>query len=246
MGDDRGQPHDPADAGVSDGPGAGMAAGGEPSAGESVGERAVTAVHDRIELISIILIALTAVFTAWSAFESSKWGGVMSIDFSAANAARTESVRASDEANRQMTIDVGLFTGYADALAAGEDDLADFYRERFPERLGVAVDAWMATDPLGSPDAPASPFAMDAYELEPADEAAELAEQADRRAADARQANQRGDNYTITSVFFASAILFAALSSKIREPSLGVLLLLLATLIFVGTAVVIATYPVEI
>lgn len=209
-------------------------------------DRAFTAVHDKIELISVILIALTAVFTAWSAFESSKWGGVMSIDFSAANAARTESVRASDEANRQITVDVGLFTSYADALAAGEDDLADFYRERFPDRLGVATDAWLATNPLEEPGAPASPFDMDEYRLDASDEAARLADEADQKSADARQANQRGDNYTITSVFFASAILFAALSSKLRAPRLGVGLLVLAAVIFVATAVVIASYPVEI
>jgi hypothetical protein len=209
-------------------------------------DRAFAAVHDKIELISVILIALTAVFTAWSAFESSKWGGVMSIDFSAANAARTESVRASDEANRQITVDVGLFTSYADALAADEDDLADFYQERFPDRLGVATDAWLATDPLDSPGAPASPFDMEEYRLEASDEAARLAAEADEKAADARQANQRGDNYTITSVFFATAILFAALSSKLRAARLGVGLLALAAMVFVTTAVVIATYPVEI
>jgi hypothetical protein len=209
-------------------------------------DRAFAAVHDKIELISVILIALTAVFTAWSAFESSKWGGVMSIDFSSAAAARTESVRASNDANRQITIDVGLFTTYADALAADEDELADFYRERFPDRLAVAVDAWLATDPLDAPGAPSSPFEMDEYQIDSADRAATLADEADEHSADARRANQRGDNYTITSVFFATAILFAALSSKIRSPRLGVGLLVLAAVIFVATAFVIVSFPVEI
>jgi hypothetical protein len=41
-------------------------------------------------------------------------------------------------------------------------------------------------------------------------------------------------------------ILFAALSSKIRSPGLGAALLVVAAVIFVSTAAVIATYPVEI
>lgn len=201
---------------------------------------------ERLELITVLMIALTAVFTAWSAFESSKWGGVMAIRFNEAGAARTESVRLSNQANQQIAIDVGLFTNYADAVAADQTELAEFYADRFTDRLAPAVDAWLATEPLQSPDAPKSPFEMEEYQVPAEVEAATLSATADRRSDEARDANQTGDNYTITSVFFASSILLAALSPKVTQRYLQLVLLTGAAILLVGTAVVLSTYPVEI
>lgn len=200
----------------------------------------------RNELLAVLLIALTAILAAWSAFEASKWGGVMSIRFSEANAARTESVRASDLANRYTVVDVGLLTNYIDAIATDDQELADFYRARFPERLAVATDAWLATRPLESDDAPPSPFDMEEYELAPAERAVALQADADDLARRARQANQRGDNYTITSVFLAMVLLLAALAAKVEGVSLQRILLVAASVIFLATGIVVATFPVEI
>lgn len=199
-----------------------------------------------IELFSVLLIALTAVLTAWSGFESSKWGGVMSIEFSAANAARTESVRLSNEANQQTSIDVGLFVDYFGARATEDEVLADFLLQRMPERLAVATNAWLETKPLSTPDAPKTPFEMPEYVVPAMDKAEELAKSADGHSITARDANQTGDNYTITSVFFASVILLAALSTKVVSERLQLVLLVTAVVFFIATSAVIATFPVKI
>ena len=34
------------------------------------------------ELVAIILISVTTIITAWTAFQASKWGGLMLINFS--------------------------------------------------------------------------------------------------------------------------------------------------------------------
>lgn len=199
-----------------------------------------------IELFSVLLIALTAVLTAWSGFQSSKWGGVMSIEFSAANAARTESVRMSNQANQQTSIDVGLFVNYVSARASEDEDLADFLLERMPERLAVATDAWLETKPLTTADAPKTPFEMVEYVVPAMEKADDLGLQADDHSDAARDANQTGDNYTITSVFFASVILLAALSTKVDSERLQKVLLATAVIILIATSAVIAAYPIEI
>jgi hypothetical protein len=199
-----------------------------------------------VELLSVLLVALTAVLTAWSAFEASKWGGVMSIRFAEAGAARTESVRAANQATQQTAIDVGLFTDYADAVARNDERLAAFLSDRFPDRLAVATDAWEATRPLVTPDAPATPFEMPEYVVEAREQAEDLELDADDLAAQAREANQRGDNFTITTIFLATVLLLAALSAKIDSPRLQRSLLGIAAAIFVVTGVVVATFPVEI
>jgi hypothetical protein len=200
----------------------------------------------RVELAGVLLIALTAVLTAWTAFESSKWGGVMSIEFSTANATRTESIRESNLANRQTVVDVSVFTSYVDAVASDDTELADFYAQRFPDRLAIAVEAWEATEPLEDPDAPATPFDMPEYVLEAADEADRLETEAAAASQRARDANQRSDNYTITTVFLATVILLAALSSKVDNPRLQMALLVVALVIFATIGVVVAQFPVEV
>lgn len=200
----------------------------------------------RIELYSVLLIALSAIVVAWSAFEASKWGGEMSLKFSQASAARTESVREGDVANRYTVVDVGLLTNYVGAFARDDVELANFYLSRFPDRLAVAAEAWLATDPFNDPTAPASPFDMEEYVLAPAERAVELQQRADELAAEAGEANQRSDNYTITSVFLATVLLLAALSTKVGSVRLQRSLLIGATILFVATAAVIATLPVEI
>lgn len=200
----------------------------------------------RIELLSVLLVALTAVLTAWSAFEASKWGGVMSIRFAEAGAARTESVRAANLANRQTTVDVGLFSDYSQAVSRDDDRLAAFIQDRFPDRLAVAADAWLATRPLVTPGAPATPFDMPEYVVEAGERAVRLERDAGDLARQARDANQRGDNFTITTIFLATVLLLAALSTKVEGLRLQRLLLGVATVIFLCTAVVIATFPVEV
>lgn len=200
----------------------------------------------RLELIGVLLVALTAVLTAWSAFQSSKWSGVMAIRFNEAGAARTESVRNSNQANQQIAVDVNLFANFADAVAADDTRLADFYRERFPDRLATAVDAWLATDPLESSDAPASPFDMGEYQVEAQADAEDLETTANQRSTQARKANQTSDDYTITSVFFATAILLSALASKVGRQAFQIGMLAGAAVLLFGTAAVIATFPIEI
>ena len=170
----------------------------------------------------------------------------MSIRFAEAGAARTESVRAANQATQQTAIDVGLFTDYADAVARNDERLAAFLSDRFPDRLAVATDAWEATRPLVTPDAPATPFEMPEYVVEAREQAEDLELDADDLAAQAREANQRGDNFTITTIFLATVLLLAALSAKIDSPRLQRSLLGIAAAIFVVTGVVIATFPVEI
>jgi hypothetical protein len=199
-----------------------------------------------LEVLVVALMALAAVLTAWSGFESAKWGGVMSTSFSEAGAQRTESVRASNLAGQQVAIDVGLFSSYADAFATGQSDLAAFYRARFTPELDAAATAWEARDPLNDPDAPSSPFAMEEYVLQAAVEANELEAAADASAATARQANQRSDNYVVMSVLLASVLFFAALSSKLQNPRNRRVLLGVAVIGVVVCAAILVTLPIEI
>lgn len=167
----------------------------------------------------------------------------MTLAFNEAGVARSESVRASNEADRQMTIDVSLLGDYVAAVGNGDGELAEFIAERFPDHLAVASEAWLATDPLVTPDAPPTPFDMDEYRLEDAEEADRLVREAEARKQEARQAGDNSDDFTLTSVLLAVVILFAALSTKTADRRLQRILLGLALAVFAATAGVIATFP---
>jgi hypothetical protein len=66
-----------------------------------------------------------------AAYQSARWHGEQARAQSASIAARVESTRAANVANRQAQIDVALFTQWADAYARDETELADLYLKRF-------------------------------------------------------------------------------------------------------------------
>jgi hypothetical protein len=202
--------------------------------------------HPHLELLATILLAVAAVATAWSSYQSARWSGVQAIDFSRANAARVESTRAATEAGQQTQVDVLTFTQWVNAYAAGESRLADFYRRRFRSEFKPAVNAWIGTHPLKNPKAPATPFSMPQYKLKAKAESETLLAEAELSTAEARQSNQRSDNYVLAVVMFAASLFFAGISTKLSMPKQRVALLILGYLLFAGTAIWLATFPVTI
>lgn len=87
------------------------------------------------ELIAVVLLTVTAIVTAWTGFQASKWSGAMSISFSQASTARIEAARLEGVANRKLIIQVSLFTQWLQAHQAGDVELTDFLESRFPEPL---------------------------------------------------------------------------------------------------------------
>lgn len=202
--------------------------------------------HPHAELLATVLLAIAAVATAWSSYQSARWGGVQAVDFSRANASRIESTRAATEAGQQTQIDVLTFTQWVNAYAGKDTQLADFYFHRFRAEFKPAVNAWIATRPLKNPKAPPVPFSMPQYKLAAAVESEELLAEAETAGVEARQSNQRSDNYVLAVVLFASALFFAGISTKLAVPGQRMAVLALGYLIFVGAALWLATFPVTI
>jgi len=200
----------------------------------------------RVEFLVAVVLSLATVLTAWSAFEATKWGGVMAIRFSEANAARTESAQASATANAKRTVDVTIFATYLNGVAAGETELVTFIEERFRDEFKPAFEAWIREEPRTNPDAPPTPFAMTEYRIAEDAESQRLARLADVRALQARGANQRGDNYVLLTVLFASVLFFSGISTKFTGVRIKQAMGLLAAVVLMAGMIVLATFPIEI
>jgi len=188
----------------------------------------------KIESIASIVLAVAVVLTAWAAFQAGKWGGEQSIQFSVAGASRTESARADTRGGQLAQIDVSMFTDFVGAyfedvesgdiepydgtaFASTPNTFSAFLYLRFRDEFRPAMDAWLATDPGGNPDAPATPFGMAEYQVAEFAEAERLVAVADQAAVDARAANQTGDNYVLTAVLFAAVLFFSGIASKLEN-----------------------------
>ena len=195
------------------------------------------------ELAAVLLLSVTAVVTAWTGFQASKWSGAMSISFSQASTARIEAARLEGVANRKMTIQVSLFTQWLQAYQADDEQLTDFLADRFPEPLASTFPAWIATRPAKNPDAPPTPFEMQGYVI-PELAGARLAdERADDKFAEALRNNQRGDNYTVLTVAFASVLFFGALSSRMRSARAQWAFLILGFIGFLAAGSLLIFFP---
>jgi hypothetical protein len=200
----------------------------------------------RFELVATVLLAMAAVATAWAGYQSARWHGEQALAQSASIAARVESARTANVANRQTQIDLALFTQWVDAYARDETELATFYRKRFRPEFSPAFEAWVATRPRTNPRAPLSPFAMPQYKLAATATADRLEV---RAAAFSRQVGRfigRADDYALAVVLFAASLFFAGISTRLHTSAARMVVLGLGYVIFVGSVVWIATFPVSL
>jgi len=89
------------------------------------------------ETVVLIVLSITAVLTASCGFESSQWGGEMSIAFSDASSARIEAARQSGVANAARQADLTIWGVYVQARARGDTALARYVEQRFTDHFRV-------------------------------------------------------------------------------------------------------------
>ena len=197
------------------------------------------------EVIVTVVLAFATLATAWSGYQAARWGGEQSASYSQAGALRTESTRASTEAGQLVQIDIGMFTNWVNAFAAEDQRLAEFYEDRFRDEFKPAFEAWMATDPVNNPDAPATPFSMPQYQLDKAAEADRLEKEAEATFAQGSEANQTSDKYILNTVFLASVLFLGGIATRFNAMSARWVIILFSLAILVFGLINLLTYPIQ-
>ena len=218
-------------------------------------------VKEGIEFGATVLMAVAAILTAWAAFQSTKWSGVQADNYSAASAARTESAKATTLAATQRSIDAETFlswlsaysadlkSGAVDPAGAYDPDaatLSGFIADRFRPEFLPAFDAWIASRPVVNDEAAGTPLELPEYQLEASAIADQFEADASAKTATARDANQRGDNYVLLTVLFATALFFAGISGKLDSIWSTSLAFGVGALIVIVAVSIMATFPVSL
>lgn len=202
--------------------------------------------RDWVEVAATVLLALSAVATAWSSYQATRWNGEQAKTASRVNKTRIDAARAADRTNALTQVDIATFIQWVDAYAQDRTELASFYRTRFRDEFKPAFNAWVGTRPLENTDAAPTPFALPEYKLASAAEAARLDAQAEVLAATVRRDIQRASNYVLAVVLFAVALFFAGMSTKLAAAGLRTTMLAVGWIVFLGAAVWVATSPMSV
>jgi hypothetical protein len=214
---------------------------------EATGEEQVAnSPRERIlELTVTILLAFSALLSAWCAYQASRFGGDQSLSYTKAQSFQVEAARAENRAGQLTQIDIGVFQSWVDAQAAGNQRLADFYRARFRAEFTPAFDAWLAADPLNSATAPKTPFELTEYHLSAQDAAAAATQRAEDSFRAGNEQGDTSDHYVLTVVLFASALFMLGIQSRIGIFELRAALVGTAAVIILLTTVWVLTLQVS-
>lgn len=196
-----------------------------------------------IEIVTVLLLALATVGSAWSAFQVSRWNGVETDEARDSAAFRIDASREYSLATQIVAYDAAAVSQFGQAIASGNEELEAFLRQTII-RTGFEPILAQWREEV---DAGREPTNL----LENRDYLEGLFAESDALDAEALAATQRSeeagdhaDDYIRLTLFFASALFFAGITASFRTrvPKVALLAAAAATLAVAGALLI--DYPV--
>ena len=200
----------------------------------------------RHEVFVTLLLIVAAAAASWSSYQTTRWNGEQAKAAGRTSAIRIDAASAASLASAQTQVDVATFIAWTDADQVGDDELAEFYVDRFRPEFRTAFDAWLATDPLVDTSAPKTPFAMPEYSLASGEEASRLDTEAEASSANVAANIQHSSNYVLTVVLYTIALLFAGMAAKMTNRRLRTGVIVAGYVLFLLALGWVATLPVSV
>jgi hypothetical protein len=193
--------------------------------------------EELIEIIEVIVLALVAIATAWSGYQAAKWDGQQSLLYGTASADRFGADAAATAGGQMLQADASVFTAWLQATSAHDNRLAALYVRRFAPDYRTAFWAWLTTDPLTNPDAPAGPAYMPRYRNPDLVTAAQLNDRAAAAFARGTTARDNADSYVRDTVLFAAVLFLVAIAQRFQLRNIRVATTTVAFALLIYTAV---------
>jgi hypothetical protein len=200
-------------------------------------------VERRLELVAVMILAVTTVATAWSGYQAARWSGEQSESFAQASAARVKAGQQTTQAGQLRIDDLIGFEGWLQARQAGDRDLATLYERRFRPEFRPAFEAWLAQRPFSRPPPIPGPQYMPEYRPAADARAAAFDRDADARFKAGTEAKSNDDRYILSTVFFAAVLFFAGISLRLDWRPLRLAVLAMAGALLLGGIVFVVSLP---
>ena len=207
--------------------------------GKTAGEKHA----ERIEIIEAILLAIVAVATAWSGYQTARWDGRQAHLYALSAKERAAENRAATLSGQQRLYDTSTFGFWLQEKAQGHNEAAALFERRFRPEYRLAFNAWLRTDPLHNKNAPAGPIFMPQYHNAAAERAAKYDEQASANFEEGTKARENGDHYLRNTVLLATVLFLTALAQRFKVVRVRLALIGVAACLLVIALYFVFTYP---
>ena len=196
-----------------------------------------------IEILEVVLLALAAIATAWSGYQSARGDGEQSVLYADAGVLRLEATAAASLGEQRLAADSAIFNTWLQAHEANDQELQTVLVRRFSPEYRTAFTAWLATDPFDDPAAPPGPGFMPEYHNPQSEEAHKLNEQAAEKEKEGTDARHTAEEYVRATVLFALVLFLVAVGQRFRIRGVRIATLMMALALFAYAFYDIATLP---
>ena len=196
-----------------------------------------------VEIAEAVLLALVAIATAWSGYQSALWDGQEAKLYGEASKLRFEANAEETRAGQEQVYDAGTLNSWLQATLTGQPRVAAAFEKRFRLEYRLAFRAWLKTDPLHNPSAPPGPIFMPQYRNADLALATALNAQASATFKHGTDARENGDHYVRTTVLLATVLFLIALSQRFRAHGVRTSVLVLALVLLVLSLGFVISYP---
>jgi hypothetical protein len=194
-----------------------------------------------IEILEAVLLAIVAVATAWSGYQTARWDSRQAHLYGLSSKYRALSNKAATRSGQEELYDTSTFSFWLQTKAQGDREAAQLFERRFRPEYRPAFAAWLRTDPFRNPKAPAGPILMPQYHNAMAAKAQAYDTRATTAFEQGTKARETGDKYLRNTVLLATVLFLTALAQKFKLEGVRIglagvsLVLLVIALYFVGT-----------
>jgi hypothetical protein len=196
-----------------------------------------------VEILEAVVVAIVAVTTAWSGYESALWTGIQSQLYVVAQQQQVNAAAATNVSNEYRLYNASTVAQWLNAEAAGNAKLAAVYERRVLPEFRPAFEAWKKLDPIGNPHAPAGPLLMPQYRDAGAAAAARYTKAAGESFAHGDRARHSSDDYVRVTVVLATVLLLVTINQRFRVRPVRIGLGIFAIAMLIAAIYRIATLP---
>lgn len=197
----------------------------------------------QLELVLVIVLALTALASTWCAYQSQLWNGVQIVRLADAEIASQEARSQALMSIQRRTNDGLAVLHLMDAMQRNDTKASEAIRRRMQSPLAEAVEASLALDVMNNPNVP-GPLRMPQYVLVEEEHARQAQDRALELRGQAQAAGTHGDTYVLLTLLFASVLFFGGITGTFRSRRLRIGLAVIACVMFFTTVGFMATMPV--
>jgi hypothetical protein len=188
-------------------------------------------VHEIMELLEAIILALVAYATAWSGYQGALWDSQQTVLYGQSAKLRVGAEALDVRSNQEQQYNAAIVDDWLQAAVRGEMKLSELFERRFLPEFRPAFEVWKETDPIHNPNAAAGPALMPGYRNANIEEAAKLRQEASELFERGTSAHERADDYMRETVTLATVLLLVAIGQRFRIHKIRVGLIVLASLL---------------